>query len=133
MYTRTSVTHPPCHIPHYHCDAANHLNSVIVAKPTPSTFGYSPHRLLLNITDTPGTLAAYTYDGVGNALTAGDANGNVTQLQYDENDNVRKLIDALSGQTSTTYDAEDHPLTVTDANNHTRTMTYDEVGNLKTL
>jgi RHS repeat-associated protein len=71
----------------------------------------------------------YTFDGLGNVLTATDSLGDTTTFAYDTRFNkVSSVTDPLGDTTKIVYDASGNPLTVTDANGHVTTTTYDQFG-----
>ena len=88
---------------------------------------------LLSVTADVDNLKArtsYTYNGVGQVLTATDPVGTLTRNVYDGFGNLTSTIaDAGPGRlnltTSSSFDARGDPLTVTDARGNVTTGTYD--------
>lgn len=71
-------------------------------------------------------LNTYTsYDAIGNILSAKDANGNITQYQYDELNRRKKVIDAKLQDTDYTYDAVGNLKEVIDTPTRKIIYTYD--------
>ena len=72
---------------------------------------------------------SYTYDGLGNKLSATDTLGNTFTYTYDPVFNlVTSITDALNHKRSFTYDATGDVITFTDENGHNSTFTYDSYG-----
>jgi RHS repeat-associated protein len=72
---------------------------------------------------------SYTYDSLGNKLSATDILGNTFNYTYDPVFNlVTSITDALNHKRTFTYDANGNVTTFTDENGHNTTFTYDSYG-----
>jgi RHS repeat-associated protein len=74
--------------------------------------------------------ASFTYDAVGNMVTATDQASHTTQHAFDALNRLYKITDPASGITTTSYDAHDRPLTVTAPSGVVTTYVYDGLGDL---
>ncbi|MGH6835267.1 MAG: RHS repeat-associated core domain-containing protein [Methylocella sp.] len=104
-----------------------------IAEPNRSTaFAYDAHGNLLTRTITAGASTrsfAYTYNATGEALTAADPRGNVTNYGYAAKGDLSNVMDALGHVTSIpSYDANGRPLTIIDPNGVTTSLTYTKRG-----
>lgn len=99
-----------------------------------AAFSYGAHGNLLSKQITAGTAtrsSAYTYNAFGQALTAADPRGNVTNYAYDGKGELTSTTDALGHVTRiTSYDANGRPLTIIDPNGVTTKLTNDPRGRL---
>jgi RHS repeat-associated protein len=75
----------------------------------------------------------YTYNAVGNRIYVNDANGHVTEFQYDAANRVTKKIDPLGNTWSYTYDLAGNLISRTDGNGDVTGFSYDAGGNLLTI
>jgi RHS repeat-associated protein len=94
------------------------------------TLTYDDAGRVLALTAPGGQIRHWTYDGVGNPLTAQDGNGNTVTYQYDAANELTHVIDALQDTTSYTYDQVGDLTSRTDGNGHTRTFEYDDADRL---
>ncbi len=72
----------------------------------------------------------YTYNAVGNRIYVNDANGHVTEFQYDAANRVTKKIDPLGNTWTYTYDLAGNLISRTDGNGAVTGFGYDDGGNL---
>jgi len=123
----------------YRFNPQGYLTDVIDAVGQTKNFLRAPGtNLLLQITGTaqcsvcgpPGQgSVSYTYDSLGNALTAADALGNTTTYTYDPIfSQVTSITDELGNQSKFSYDSVGNLTASTDANSHATTFTYDSTG-----
>jgi RHS repeat-associated protein len=119
-----------------------HLPIRLVEPNRTTTFGYDAKGNLLTKTITSGASTraySYTYNALGQVLTAKDPMGRVTTYNYYTtadypngglgNGAVKTIINALGQVTRFTgYDADGRPLTVVDPNGLVTTLTYDKRG-----
>lgn len=81
-----------------------------------------------------GIQSKLEYDEDDNVIKRIDANGNVTTYTYDDRGNMLSLTDALGNTERYTYDAEFNQVTsFTDKNGNTYRFSYDSKGNLTSL
>ena len=71
-------------------------------------------------------------DAAGRLLWMTDPSGNRTSFQYDNFNQVTKIIDSRGGETTFTYDGNGNRLTLTDARGKTTTWTYDNMDRVAT-
>ena len=72
----------------------------------------------------------YTYNAVGNRIYVNDANGHVTEFQYDAANRVTQKIDPLGNTWTYTYDLAGNLISRTDGNSAVTGFGYDDGGNL---
>lgn len=111
-----------------------HLPTQIVDGNRTVSFSYDANGNTLAKTITAPNLTStwsYTYNGIGEALTATDPRGNVTTYAYDAQGNLTSVTNAL-GQTTrfTSYDANGRPLSIQDPNGAVTTLTYNFWGDV---
>ncbi|MGH6839236.1 MAG: RHS repeat-associated core domain-containing protein, partial [Methylocella sp.] len=98
------------------------------------SFAYDAKGNLLTRTLTsPGMTStwSYTYNSVGQVLTATDPRGNVTTYTYDAKGDLTSVTDALGHVTSLpSYDADGRPLTIQDPNSLVTTLAYNFRGEI---
>lgn len=75
-------------------------------------------------------VSTYSYDGLGNRVSATDANGNTTTFSHDELGRVLTSTNALGGITTWKYDAFGNVLAVTDPVGNTSYSYYDRLDRL---
>ena len=86
--------------------------------------------IFIDYTQPKNQYSYYRWDGKGRVIEkVGLCCGSQTQLEYDEDDNVIKRIDANGGMSTYTYDDRGNMLSVTDALGHTERYTYETVFN----
>ena len=86
--------------------------------------------VFVDYTEPKNIYSYYRWDEKGRVIEkAGMCCGTQSKLEYDEDDNVIKHIDANGHATTYTYDDRGNMLTLTDALGHTERYTYDEVYN----
>ncbi|MBF0549461.1 MAG: RHS repeat protein [Deltaproteobacteria bacterium] len=99
-----------------------------------TTFTYDPKGNLLTKTITAGSQPrtwTYTYNAVGQVLTAKDPLGHTTTYTYASTGGLATVTDALGHATSiTSYDTNGRPLSITDPNGLVTTLAYDTRGRL---
>ncbi len=97
-----------------------------------TAFSYDAHGNLLSKQITAGAATrsfASTYNATGQALTATDPRGNVTNYAYDTKGDLTNVTDALGHATSIpSYDANGRPLTIIDPNGVATSLTYNRRG-----
>ena len=148
----TTITDALGNVLQYTLDASGNRT----AEKTFATGSSTPSRTLTRTYNTLGQLiqvvdglnhtvfdasASGSYDGNGNLLQSGDANGIVRQQSYDALNRLVQSIDNLNGadtatrNTTTTlsWDALDRLTQVTDPSHLTTTYGYDGLGNLTSL
>ena len=72
-----------------------------------------------------GVTTTYAYDALGRQIAQTDGRGNTSQVVYDAQGRVAKIIDALGHETTYTYDALGRQVAVTDPLGNIVTTTYD--------
>jgi RHS repeat-associated protein len=77
-------------------------------------------------------LTAYTYDGNDNRTSMTDPRGKLTRYQYDLQNRMTLVRDALSNTTQTLYDGVGNRTRTIDANNHYIYFQYDALNRLIT-
>ncbi|MBI9050026.1 MAG: hypothetical protein JEZ00_11440, partial [Anaerolineaceae bacterium] len=75
----------------------------------------------------------YTYNAVGNRIYVNDANGHVTEFQYDANNQVTRKIDPIGNTWDYVYDLAGNLTSKTDGNGVVTGFVYDDGGNLLTI
>jgi RHS repeat-associated protein len=97
-------------------------------------FAYDNNGNMLSRTESAGSQSrtwSYTYNTVGQALTARDPLGNTTAYAYDAQNNLASITDALGHVTKITgHDADGRPTVVVDPNGLTTALGYDARGRL---
>jgi RHS repeat-associated protein len=93
------------------------------------TYAYDANGNELSGTSVLGT-STFTYNQLGEVLTATDAMGGVTTNTYDAAGNPLSAQDALNNTTTFTYDSRGQLLTMTNAPGKTTTLTWDTSGRL---
>lgn len=130
------------HVTNYNYDAANRL--IDSFDPFPSgnrtSFTYYPTGQMQTSTSwlngTTGYTTTYDYNLAGEQISVEDANGHVTQYQYDERGLLKKTIyppaplDTGEVATSQTYDALGRLVTATDENGIVTRSAYNAAGQL---
>jgi YD repeat-containing protein len=115
-----TTTDPNGKIKDYVKDAYGNLATVvehIAGSPATTTYAYDLNKNLANITDSLGNTRSFTYDGVGNKLTAqdlhapGDGSFGTATSTYDSVGNVTQTVDAKNQTVNYTYDALNRVLT----------------------
>jgi RHS repeat-associated protein len=96
------------------------------------TWSYDDSLYVLSRTDGLNQTAIYTYDTVGNLLTATDALGTVTYT-YNSRGQALTATDSVGRFLTNTYDAAGNLLTTKDALNHETTLAYDARGRLMSV
>lgn len=89
-----------------------------------TTFTYDAANRMVS-QNTGGETQYLAYDKVGNTVSKTDGNGNVTLSEYDLQNRVTKVTNALNEEISYTYDAVGNLVTTTNAEGHTFTQVYD--------
>lgn len=72
----------------------------------------------------------YTYNAVGNRTHVKDANGNVTEFQYDALNRLTRKIDPLGNTWIYSYDLAGNMVSRTDGNGKTTAFAYNALGQL---
>jgi len=87
---------------------------------------------VLSAKDPAGNTTTYTYtdDGYNNISSKTDALGAVTSYIYNDKGNVTEATDALGRKTTYTYDSHGNKTGETNARGFTATYAYDHFGNL---
>ena len=86
--------------------------------------------VFVDYTEPKNIYSYYRWDEKGRVIEkAGMCCGTQSKMEYDEDDNVIKHIDANGHATTYTYDDRGNMLTMTDALGHTERYTYDELYN----
>ncbi len=81
-----------------------------------------------NFDDTADLETVYAYDGSGNIQSVTDANGNITQYEYDIFSRLTAVIQPGNITTTYTYDQQGNLSSVTDAEGHLTLYVYDDMG-----
>src|SRR6185437_14866615 len=71
-----------------------------------TSYAYTPAQQLASITDAAGNAWSYTYDMLGNQLTATDPDAGTTTNTYDAANQLMTATDARNKQGSYTYDGD---------------------------
>jgi RHS repeat-associated protein len=93
---------------------------------------YNNQLNVISHTNALGQTATYTYDAVGNELSATGVLGS-SSFTYNQFGEVLTATDALGGVTTYTYDAAGNLLSIADALDHATTLTYNPRGQLLTM
>jgi RHS repeat-associated protein len=115
------------------------------------TFTYDGNFNATAVTDGNGHTTSYTFDSRGNAITATDPLGNTTlidyeatfnrpvlivnpstastEVGYDAEGNVVRVVDAAGNESQMAYDDEGHMIGITDAAGGVSNLSYDAFGN----
>jgi YD repeat-containing protein len=135
----TTVVDPLGHIKDSIVDAYSNLSQVVEHGATSNattTYTYDAANNLTNITDALSNVRNFTYDGLGNRLTAQDlhANSDATfgtwLYSYDSAGNLASSTDPKGQNVTHTYDALNRPLTESWVGHGTQiTNTYDSCTN----
>ncbi|WP_217349813.1 LysM peptidoglycan-binding domain-containing protein [Polaromonas sp. A23] len=96
---------------------------------------YDRNSRIKTATDANGVTTAYTYDGMGNKLTATQAVGvsgqqRITSYDYDKDNRLIKVTDPMTFVSSFQYDVLGNQTRVTDVNGSIRLNTFDQLGRL---
>lgn len=122
--TTSTVWHPQFHLP------------LQITEPMgrTTTYSYDSHGNILNKTVALGSQTRswnYTYNNVGQVLTATDPDGHVASYTYDQSGNIASETDALGHRTYfTAYDGAGRLLSFTDPNGLVTNLAYDARGRL---
>lgn len=96
-------------------------------------YEYDLRNRLIRETHDPGGLelmTAYTYDGNNNRHTTTDPRGKATTFDYDTQNRLAMVKDALGNTTQTSYDGVGNRICSIDANSHYTYFLYDELNRL---
>jgi len=96
-----------------------------------TTFGYDLGDLV-RVTTPQGNSETRLVDVAGRVLRVTDAKGAVTKFEYDNLNQVTKIIDPIAGETTFTYDGNGNLLTLTDARGKMTTWTYNTMDRVQT-
>ncbi|WP_284384661.1 DUF6531 domain-containing protein, partial [Dyella flava] len=105
------------------CNGAGQPTAVQDALGNAASFAYQGYDLQ-SITDPLNRTVNYAVDTLGRRIATRDPLGNVTLTQYDTNDRVTSVTDALNQTTALTYDGNGNLLTVTLPNTGVIQYTY---------
>ncbi len=83
-----------------------------------------------NADDTDDLETVYAYDSSGNVTSVTDANGNITQYEYDLFNRLVEVIQPGDISTTYTYDSQGNLTGVTDAEGHLTLYAYDDMSRL---
>jgi RHS repeat-associated protein len=117
---RLTITDPLGKSKRYDTDAYGNLIKVIEKVGTTTgttTYAYDGNRYVTQLTDAFGNVRNFTYDKVGNLLSAqdlhatGDTSYGTWQYSYDDNSNLTQTISPRATTTNYTYDLLDRILT----------------------
>jgi RHS repeat-associated protein len=138
------------HTTNYAYDAAGNMTAVSGVNGN-FTYAYDNARNRVSMTDGNGHTTGYqydarkrlvetdypdetkktnAYDGPGNLISATDQAGNVVEYSYDAANQLQKVTQASSPDSSANttivgYDADGNPIVLTDANSHTAASSFD--------
>lgn len=117
--------------------ASFHLPTRIVEPNRTTDFAYDAKGNLLTKAVTADGVTrskSFTYNSLGQMLTATDPRGNVTTFAYGAKGNLTSVRNALGHETRyTAYDLNGRPLTIVDPNGVTTSLTYDLRGRLTSV
>jgi RHS repeat-associated protein len=148
----TSVTDPLSHATTYAYDWEGRLTSVTDPLSHQTTFTANGAGLTTSVTSALSKTTSFTYelgdqvgvttplghsetrfvDTAGRLLRVTDARGAASRFEYDNLNQLTKIIDPLAGETTFTYDGNGNLLTLTDARSKTTTWTYDNMDQIAT-
>ena len=138
----TSISSPLGAVTTIAYDAASRPTSLVeprgnVAGANPNdyttTYTYDPVGNVLTATDPLGHQTSWTYDAAGNVTSRTDANSHTTTYLYDPANRLVSVTAPGGTQTSYTYDAVGNLLTKQDPNGHTTTFAYDTANQLTSV
>jgi len=110
----TTITNANGHSIVHTYDAYGHLSAVTdAAGKTEYYTAYDANNNLTQKKDRRGFLWNYTYDSMGNQLTASDPYSATTTATFNSHNKPLTQTDALANKTTLTYDGQDNPLTAT--------------------
>jgi RHS repeat-associated protein len=119
---------------HLYYTAGTNLVTLITEDPTASSFSYDSIGNVLSATDATLQTTTFTYEPVFNKLTSTtDPLGHVTAFTYDTSGNLLSATDANGNVSSYQYNSNGLPTQSTDALNQTTKFTYDSSGNLASV
>jgi RHS repeat-associated protein len=138
--TETEVTDALGHVTKYTFDTSKGRNVVTKVEglcgcgsgSQSQSWTYDNQLNVISHTNALGQMATYTYDAVGNELSATGVLGS-SSFTYNQFGEVLTATDALGGVTTYSYDAAGNLLSITDALNHPTTLTYNPRGQLLTM
>ncbi|MEM7474531.1 MAG: putative Ig domain-containing protein [Planctomycetota bacterium] len=137
------------------CSCAGNPSKITLPDGATQEFTYNIYSQILSSTDELGQTTTFTYDDIGQLLSFAEPNGQlqqneyvsnnlvkqttlvdgntrVTDLFYDENNNLIRAVNAIGGVTLFSYDAEDNLTSVTDPENNTTTFVLDALQRVET-
>lgn len=138
----TTVTDPRGKPKDFYKDAYDNLTTVIEHNSgahSTTTYAYNLNKKLTSLTDGAGNVRNFTYDGLGNRLTAQDLHASADgtygtwTYTYDNTGNVTQQVDPNSQTVNFTYDSLNRQLTedYTGQTGTEVTYTYDGCGDGK--
>ncbi len=112
-------------------DGVGNRISLIDARGGITRFDYDPGNRRIQTTDAEGRQTTFAYDVRGNRIEQRTATGTgdeeVTVFEYDAENNLRRVVDAEGGITDNDYDRVYNRTETTDANGHTTVTEFDAV------
>lgn len=115
----------------YNLAADGQPSSVVAPGNVITTFGYDKYRRQTSLNDPSRGTTAYEYDAAGNVAKETNANGEVTQNEYDL---YNRLIKTTTPEfvTSFTYNSKDELIGISTNNGTSKSFAYDSYGRLTT-
>lgn len=115
-------------------DGVGNRIALIDARGGVSRFDYDPGNRQIVTTDAEGRVTTYAYDVRGNRIEMRTASGTseeqVTVMEYDAENNLRRVIDAEGGITENDFDRVYNRTAITDANGNTTMSEFDALDRL---
>lgn len=126
----TNITDPQGKSIQYKYNARGELISKTDREGQVASFNYALGHLLVDYTDPRGIkVAKQIYDDNGRLVAQIDADGNRTELGYDEANNRQTVTDRLGNKTTYVYDNQGNITEIIDALGKSTRYSYDALGN----
>jgi YD repeat-containing protein len=110
-------------------DGVGNRIALVDARGGITRLAYDPGNRLLQSTDAEGRISRFEYDVRGNRITqrtaSGTADEQVTRFEYDAQNNLRAVVDAAGGRSTSDFDRVYNQTAATDANGHTTRYGFD--------
>ncbi|MET4025769.1 YD repeat-containing protein, partial [Marinobacter sp. MBR-99] len=115
-------------------DGVGNRIALIDARGGVTRFDYDPGNRQIATTDAEGRITTYAYDVRGNRIemrtAAGTSEEQVTVMEYDAENNLRRVIDAEGGITENDFDRVYNRTAIADANGNTTISEFDALDRL---